>query len=400
VIGVLMLAAMLTLTFMAANKTVHRFDDHLTFNKKDKIPYGTYVAFQSLDYLFPAVNRSVNIQSPGDWDSAYVVKKRQALLIISPQFLASKDEMNSLISFAQHGNDVFISTRVLSYQAQDMLHCRTSNTEADLFAGDDDSLTVSLNQPPFAGVNAFVYPGRKFNSYFYKYDTAVTSELGRNEDGSTNFIQLKTGDGNIYLHLAPLTFSNYFLLHKNNLAYYAKVLSLIPPGTKNLIWDEYYLRKLFNRAFNDDSRGWLSVLFRYPAFKWGLLTAIITLLVFVLLEMRRKQRFIPVVQTPRNDSLDFVKTVGRLYYDKQDHKDLAKKMSLYFLEHIRTTYKLATGNLDEAFIKAVQLKSGCDEVRLRSIISFINFLHTAPALSDTQLAAFYHELDLFYHTTS
>ena len=66
--------------------------------------------------------------------------------------------------------------------------------------------------------------------------------------------------------------------------------------------------------------------------------------------MRRKQRYIPVVAKPKNDSLDFVKTIGRLYYDKGDHKNLSRKMGAFFLEHVRSRYKLPTGTLNEEFI--------------------------------------------------
>ena len=61
---------------------------------------------------------------------------------------------------------------------------------------------------------------------------------------------------------------------------------------------------------DEKKKSWISVLFSYPALKAALLTAIFTLLLYVLLGMRRKQRYIPVLTKPKNDSLDFVKTIG------------------------------------------------------------------------------------------
>ena len=143
------------------------------------------------------------------------------------------------------------------------------------------------------------------------------------------------------------------------------------------MWDEYYLYKKSDDNEREEKKSWLSVLFRYPALKAALLTAIFTLLLFVLLEMRRKQRFIPVITKPRNDSLDFVKTIGRLYYDKGDHKNLCRKMAAYFLEHVRNKYKLPTGTLDDEFVKNLQFKSGVEEQEIRSIVSFIKYLDEA-----------------------
>src|SRR6266496_5711388 len=164
--------------------------------------------------------------------------------------------------------------------------------------------------------------------------------------------------------MEPLAFSNYFLLHKENMHYYENALSVISSTVKKIVWDEYYLYKKGNQT---PRKGWLTVLLGFPALKAALLTAIFALLLFVLLEMRRKQRYIPFLPKPKNESLDFVKTIGRLYYDKGDHKNLCHKMAAYFLEYVRSRYKLATNNLNENFIKLLQYKSGADEAGISRI---------------------------------
>jgi hypothetical protein len=116
----------------------------------------------------------------------------------------------------------------------------------------------------------------------------------------------------------------------------------------------------------------------------------------MLMETRRKQRYIPVIEKPKNDSLDFVKTIGRLYYDRGDHKNLCKKMGSYFLEHVRNRYKLPTNKLDEDFIKSLQFKSGCEEAEIRGIVSFIKYIDDAPVIKDDELSDFYKQLESFY----
>ena len=135
---------------------------------------------------------------------------------------------------------------------------------------------------------------------------------------------------------------------------------------------------------------------RYPGLKAALLTAIFTLLLFVLLGMRRRQRYIPVMTKPKNDSLDFVKTIGRLYYDRGDHKNLCRKMAAYFLEHVRNRYKLPTGTLDENFISQLRFKSGADEPEIRGIVSFIKYIDDAPAINNNDLTDFHKQLESFY----
>jgi len=393
IIGFLVLIAIVFLTIGV--KREKKFDERLTFRKSDKIPYGTFVAYNSLQYLFPEAVITRSATSPQFWDSTYYDDNaKKAIIIITPQFIANETEMNNLLVFAQKGNNVFISTKESSETAQKFLKLRSS----DSYEYSGDSLTLTLDNPPFPSTISKTYPGRRFHSYLYKYDSNVTSVIGRNRDKDPVFIHLVTGKGNIYLHVAPVAFTNYFLLHKNNIDYYNEALSVLDADTKKIVWDEYYLYKLYDNKSNE-SDNWLSVLFRYPPFRWALLTAIFTVLIYGLLEMRRKQRYIPVVAKPGNDSLDFVKTIGRLYYEKNDHRDLSKKMGLYFLEHVRNRYKISTSALNDNFIKTLHYKSGYIESDLRQIISFINFIETAPAISDPQLAEFHGLLEAFYKNT-
>ena len=109
----------------------------------------------------------------------------------------------------------------------------------------DDTLNVPLNNLLFTKKTDFLYPGKRFESHLYKYDTAITNILGTNKDEFKNFIHLKTGKGNIFLHMAPVAFTNYFLLHKDNAGYYDEALSVIPKDVIDVTWDEYYLHKLY-----------------------------------------------------------------------------------------------------------------------------------------------------------
>lgn len=389
------------LFFTSNNNTNRRFDGRITLRAKDKIPYGTYVAFESLKELFPEAKISINKKEPAYWDSLSNYDGDQALVIISPYFNANEYEMKKLLSFIENGNDVFISTMSISYEATQLMKC-------DINAGDglmyyyeqsdgSDLLSVSLAQPPFNRKQSYTYPGKRYDFYFYKLDTATTTVLGYDKSNHPNFVQLKAGKGNLFVHLAPLAFSNYFLMHRNNISYCENAFSVISSGNskpKRLVWDEYFLTK---REKQEKHNSWLSAFFQYKSLKWALLTAILALLLYVFSEMRRKQRFIPVVTKPKNDSMEFVKTIGRLYHDKGDHKNLCRKMSAYFLEHVRSRYKLPTSELNDEFIKNLHAKTGIAETELREIVSFIQKLDSVSEVNEKQLASFHKQLESFYN---
>jgi hypothetical protein len=410
IVPYLLIAVVLTgilLLIYAGNRggqsATKQLDRRLSFRKTDKIPYGTFIAYENLKHLFPKANISADRSRPGDWQTLTSYQKQQALLVVSPFFEAEHSDIDNLLEFVKEGNDVFVSTMKVSYYVQKVLKCDTYYP-VDMLGGwrmnDQDTLTVSLNVEAKNKPVTYVYPGQRYDFWFYKYDTLTSTVLGYNEEGKPNFIHLKAGKGNFYLHLAPMTFTNYFLLNKKNIDYYEKALSAISPDVKTIVWDEYYILKGEKREDkkDDGKPSWMDVFFANPSLRWALIVAMIALVIYVLMEMRRKQRPIPVIHPPKNDSLDFVKTIGRLYHDKGDHRNLCLKMSAYFLEHVRTRYKLATSNLDDEFVKNLSYKTGIAENELKGIVSFINYLPEMVVVSPEQLIAFHKQLESFYKT--
>ncbi len=396
ILTVLLVAAIIVLFITGDRKKENRkLDERITLRKKDKIPYGTFVAFNSLKELFPEAELSTNHYEPGYWDNLSAYDSKQVLMIVTGKFNADEREIRRLIEFAEKGNDVFISAMYISSATDRLLKCSSSAIDLTYFTTDDlaENMQLSLNDEPFGLGLKYKYPGRTFSSYFTAIDSATTDVLGYDQEKRPDFIHLKAGEGNFFVHLEPLAFSNYFLLHKNNIDYYEKILSLMQPDVKKVVWDEYYLGK---RDKPQKKQGWMSVLFRYPALRAALLTAIIALIVYVLMEMRRKQRPIPVVKKPKNESLDFVKTIGRLYYDKGDNKNLCNKMSAYFLEHVRNKYKLPTGILDDEFISNLHYKSGVEKDEVSRIVNAIQQFEKAGVVSNEQLISFHNHIESFY----
>lgn len=411
ILAVMVLAAVAILFAMdkqSSGKKKKKLDERVTLRRQDKIPYGTYVAYKELHYLFPDASVFASKEEPGSWDSLSSFETRQAYIVVADNFSADEDEMNRIVRFAKKGNDVFISAKAVSSTVTDLLGCRVVDMSDPIFTEEDgvvtvsdDSLKLKLLSPYFESDTLFSYPGKNYSSSFTRVDQDITHVIGE-EKSVSNFIHIRAGKGNLYLHLAPLAFSNYFLLHKDNIRYYEMVMSVINPKVKRILWDEYFISKASGRDKNDRKKGWFGKLMstknddgRKP-FQAAFWVLILLMLLYVLMEMRRKQRYIPAYTSPRNDSLEFVKTIGRLYYDKGDHRNLCRKMGSFFQEYVRTKYKLPTSRMDEDFIKALQFKSGVPDYEIRSIISFMKYVDETPAVSDRQLMEFYNELESFY----
>ena len=396
ILGGVLLLALGGLLLSSVGKRPRKMNERVTLKEIDKIPYGFYAARQLIPSLFPNAEVYVDKRSPGYWDSLSAYKSNQAVFITGIRMNADDMELKELLDFVRKGNYVFIITQDLSYGAAQFFHTGDLVNDDGYFTGDNDSLQVQLSQPRFNDTKPYVYPGRRFASYFEEVDTASVAVLGTNEDNKANFIQYKAGEGAIFIHTAPLAFSNYFILHKKNISYFENAVSVIPSTVTKVLWNEYYLNKKTEKP--DEEPNWLSVLMKYEAFRWALWTAIITLLLYVLMEMRRKQRVIPALQQPKNESLDFVRTIGQLYYDRKDHTDLARKMSTYFLDYVRSQYKISTHALDESFTQALHAKTGYSVNEIKSIVDFIGIVESS-TINEHQLNRFYNQLESFYQNT-
>lgn len=396
---ILMILVLGGLLLTSSRERPLKMDERISLRQKEKIPYGFYAARQLVPTLFPGAAVYVDKRPPGYWDSLSTTGANQAVVLVASTMNADNRELQDLLEFAKEGNHVFIITKYLSYEANNFFGFSTGDiySEDGLQVEADDSLKVKLSSPRFDDTLTYTYPGKRHATFYSNWDKDKAVVLGTNGSGYPNFVQFRAGRGSIFIHTAPLAFSNYFVLHKNNIRYLEQAFSVLPPDIKKIVWSEYYLTKPGPQPEKEPSM--LSVLFRYPSFKWAFLTAIAALLLYVAMEMRRKQREIPVLPSTRNDSLDFVQTIGRLYYDRKDHRDLARKMSVYFLDHVRSQYKLPTHTLDESFVHALHAKSGYGIDGIKAILQSIEHVNGAKAITDRELTQFHNQLESFYQNT-
>ena len=397
-IGAVLLALLVLMVMgSGATRPPRRFDNRITMRPKDAIPYGAKVAYGLLPSLFPSAKVKTEKTAPPFWDSVDAAGSKQAVIMVADYFEPSREQLNDMADFVARGNYVYIISQAASYDACSFFNLTSFNADysSSSTTGASDSLWVRLEKPAFTNNRYFIYPGYRYNGTITVNDSTQAAVLGRNENGMINFVQLNKGGGSFFLHSAPLVFSNYFILHKDNAGYYNAALSVMPKDLHTIVWNEYYLQK----PQNNNEPNWLGALLSYPPFRYAFLTGLATLLLYLLLNMRRRQRKVPPHPKPVNDSLDFVKTLGRLYYDKRDHQNLAQKMGTYFLDHVRQSYHLPTHTLDEAFVKALHDKSGYPESEIENIVRVVQYLPTVPFIPESELVSFHKQLDAFYQTT-
>jgi hypothetical protein len=228
------------------------------------------------------------------------------------------------------------------------------------------------------------------NQYFSKLDTVKTTVLGINDKDQPNFIKIVYGKGALLVHSLPICFSNYFILFANNATYTARALSYVPVTISKIYWDEYY--KMRNEVPTTPLRFFLNNVH----LRWALRLTIVGLIIYVLFQMKRRQRVIPVIAPLKNSSLDFIKTVSNVYFNQKDNKSIAQKKLSYFLDFVRQRFYLSTRDMDENFIDQLARKSGINVTEITDLVNLLSEIESKEDISDHLLLMVDQRIDNFY----
>lgn len=390
-----------------------------TYNKDDKKPFGSYVAYNHFQALFKEAFIQRTFESFNEtWKD---IKDYSSDSKYSLYFLLAKNieltagEAESMIDFIRQGNDMFISADYIDYDLLNKIECETERLDEIISEvnGRMSETTVEMDFGKGFKAPAYKYYYYPFQNWFSGYDSANTRILGGNETGKPNYIIKFIGKGRLYLHAAPRVFSNYFLLTANNYQYLENVLSYLRSEPKAIYWDEYYQNQSINRRKKpqgegnsrggDDDKEKFSpfdVIKKNPPLLWAFWLAVVALLLYVLVNIKRKQRVINEIKGNTNTTVKFTETVGRLYLQKKNNKNIAEKMITYFYEHIRNSYFLNTTQVNKEFINSLARKSGVPIETTQKLFSTIDKVIADKNVNDLELLQLNELIQKFYKNKS
>lgn len=353
------------------------------FNNK-KSPHDTYILYQRIGDIFPGVTVS-NSRKPVYNTLEHNQSDRFTYIIICNTTTIDRNDYSKLSSFVRAGNEVFIAASSITYIEKKL--------------GIKMAYEDGMKRPPrvsFCGAGlakeSFVFGRHITNGYYTDIDSSSFELLGVNEKGHANFLRLRLGKGALYMHANPLMFTNYALLEKGGARYASLALSHLEPG-KRVIWDEFYTRG------RGGSESQLRLFLAHPSLRWAVYIAFFSLLSFVLYQVKRKQAIIPVISTPGNNSVEFARVVGQVYYEHRDNCNIAQKKASYFLEHIRTKYHIRTNVLNDEFVALLAHKAGVQSKLLQELCHRIILVRNGHEVTDTELMALNQNIEQFYTQT-
>lgn len=356
-----------------------------SFAKKDKIPYGGYIIYDVVSDLFPD-----NVVELKELPIYNILKGNYYYntnyVFINTYFSPDRLDTEYLLDYVAEGNNVFISAFGIYGELADSLKIKTFDT---FFS--DDSVNINFSLANLKSDTGYSYFTGNFENYFSEYDTALVQVLGKNGNDNVNFLGIKYGNGNFCINTVPLAFTNYHLLNSGNNEYIYKALSHLP--VQRTFWDDYY------KDGNKYTASMLQYILSQQALKWAYFIILVSVFLFIFFYGRRKQRIIPLIMPLRNTTVEFVETVGNLYYQQKDYKNIAEKKISYFLDFVRNKYFIKTGTFDEETIRKISYKSSLSIGKLKAIFREIEKIKQSPKITEENLININYQIEKFYERT-
>ena len=356
-----------------------------SFARNDKIPFGGYIIYDLAQSLFP--DKKIVLK---EFPIYNILKDNYYsgtnYVFINAYFSPDKLDTEYLLNYVAEGNNVFISAFGIYGDLADSLRIKTY----DMFFS-EDSVNINFNLPELKSENGYSYIRGNFENYFSEYDTLLVQVLGRSEEKNVNFLRIRYGDGNFFLNTVPLAFTNFHLLNSENNEYVYKALSHLT--VQETFWDDHYKD---GNKFNASA---LQYILSQESLKWAYYIILVSVVLFIFFYGRRKQRIIPVIPPLTNTTIEFVETVGNLYYQQKDFKNIAEKKISYFLDYIRNKYFIKTSSFDEESIQKIADKSSIPPVEIKSIIREIENINHSQKITEEELVNINFQIEKFYERT-
>ncbi|MFW5886205.1 MAG: DUF4350 domain-containing protein [Bacteroidota bacterium] len=346
-------------------------DWRYNFQGKEKVPYGCKVLKDMLPVIFPG--KKIITHHSSLYRELKDVGENKNLIIITERFQPDVMDQEKMLEFVRAGNNVFIASLSYGKSFSNSLGFQTKTLLIDSLQLKGDTTIYKFLDPKLEEVK---YEKILENHFFSRYDSTKSLVIGVNGHGKANFTRIKEGKGYFFIHCQPLVFTNYHLLYSSG-TYPCIALSYLPVQIS--LWDEYYKPNKTQHASP------VKFILSKSPLRIAYYLVLLGILIYMLFESKRKQRIIPIIPFRKNSSLEFIHTLGRLYYHKRDYKDLVVKKMIYFNDRIRSKYYIFSPDKDEKFYKILAAKSGVNEDLVKKIYKHGHQLTQLKKVNEKQL---------------
>ncbi|MEZ4903135.1 MAG: DUF4350 domain-containing protein [Spirosomataceae bacterium] len=358
-----------------------------TYSNKDKIPFGAKATYE----LLPTIFENQKVESLRLPIYNFITENRSLprsnYVFICRNFDIDKNDRIQLLEYVENGNNAFIS----AYDFPDTL-LGVLGVKATLKAPSlrDTALVMNFVNESFKKTGGYIFSQDDGRNYFLVKKAENVTILAKNARKEPIFLKVKYGKGAFFLHNLPLALTNYHVLDTQNSSFAFKCFSYLP--VLPIYWDEY----LKQGRFGENEQSIFRYIMTQPALQWAYYLILFGLLLFAIFAGKRTQRIIPIVKAPQNTSLEFVKTIGKVYFQQGNHANIAHQKIQHFYLYIREKFGLRTNEINEDFKESLFQKTGVPRMDIDLIFSEIAHAERSGHLDQYELLSLNKRIEHFY----
>ena len=376
IIGIMLVLFALMIISETTRKRINWYPSYAV---KHKIPMGSYVAHQEAQEIFADAFHDLK-QTP----YVFVNKNKKAkgiMVYYNSNLQFGETNLNALLDWVDTGNSLFLSAEQFDKELLDTLDVELKyyyNTDFD------KHLKFNFINPSLKLSDTLVY-NKQASSSLIVPDTNCQKKIrllgevyDKKSDSLYNFVQVKFGNGNIYLHTFPSAFTNYFILKDDSkLQYFEGLLSYINTD-KSVYWDTYYKN-------GSHTKGVFEYILSNEAFLWAYRLTFLGLFLYILFEGKRKQKPIPIVEPLRNESLSFSQTIADMYLQNKEHRLIALMHIRHFMDFVRTKLHIDIREWNTEMMNKIAEKTKTEKESVKDLFILIDEINNADEISINQV---------------
>lgn len=383
------------------NSYKYKWSENYAFDSDQ--PYGTEIVYNLLDDYFPDYGLEIN--NKGSIESflrSQDSTENATYVLIGGNTHYSNSDILALKNFVKKGNTIFMSVQDIPYEFLEMVNRRCGYEYLDYYYPRGKNVYCQYTNEALKSKKPYrfhyEYGGKPKNRSWHHFmpemcDSILEySVLSYLRPDLPNYIKIPYEKGQILIHSNPLMFSNLHMIRPESAEYASKAFSYFNEGP--IYWDKFSKLWSFKpRTTGNEDQTPFTYILKQRSFKWAYYLIWGLVIVFLAFNLWRKQRPIPVKFFNENSSLEFIKTVGELYFSAKDNRKLAKQKMDYFLKWARQKYYI-NERTEEKFIEKFTKKSAINKADILAIFKqYKKIQNTSEEINDSFLKGFYKNIE-------
>lgn len=383
------MVVLFALMFSLQMQLPKKFEWQSTYHHADRQPFGCYVFDSVLAESMPK-GYQVTSKTFLQLDSAYSSRRIGVLMVVDEQDLMKLD-IEHLCNIAKRGGKVMIAAshseeqpacdtapynelerkfgvRIETeyYFSYYRIYNRATGNESEY----KDTITWSGKPKVYPNHDYIVWQG--LVGGYLEFDSLRTkSSLAFEADTMLVAASVPYGKGEVIFVTSPLLFTNYGMLEGNTSEYIFRLMSMM--ADVPVYRTEAYMK---TDATMDVNYSPFRELIKRPPLRWALSLLMLGVVLLMVTTARRRQRVIPIIAPPLNKSLEFVRLIGTLYYQRCTHAELVRKKFTFFAEELRRRCGIDVRdvNTDDGEVRFLAEKTGLGEAYIQKTLREIRLI--------------------------